>query len=121
MPPAPARLLRPATTYAAIVGIVLVRTRTELALDQSAVAAAVGVTQSTWSRIERGISPLTIEQLRSVSDALHSSPSAITARADALAARVAQVGIHVQLARTPLTMSDGWITVGAAGLREIEA
>ena len=55
--------LRPETTYQAVIGRVIVNFRKQLAVDQALLAGAAGVTQSTWSRIERGESSLSIEQL----------------------------------------------------------
>ena len=60
MPSAP---LRPVTTWPAIVGRVLAELRKESGLNQGDVADAVGVGQAAWSKIERGDSALTIEQL----------------------------------------------------------
>lgn len=67
--------LSPETTYQAIVGSVLVGIRKELGVEQSALAKAVGVNQSTWSRIERGESALSIEQLFLAANHLQIKPS----------------------------------------------
>lgn len=65
------------TTYQAIVGSVLVGIRKELGVEQSALAKAVGVNQSTWSRIERGESALSIEQLFLAANHLQIKPSIV--------------------------------------------
>ena len=69
--------LIPETTYQAIVGSVLVGIRKELGVEQSALAKAVGVNQSTWSRIERGESALSIEQLFLAANHLQIKPSIV--------------------------------------------
>ena len=69
--------LSPETTYQAIVGSVLVGIRKELGVEQSALAKAVGVNQSTWSRIERGKSALSIEQLFLAANHLQIKPSIV--------------------------------------------
>ena len=69
--------LSPETTYQAIVGSVLVGIRKELGVEQSALAKAVGVNQSTWSRIERGESALSIEQLFLAANHLQIKPSIV--------------------------------------------
>ena len=69
--------LSPETTYQAIVGSVLVGIRKEHGVEQSALAKAVGVNQSTWSRIERGESALSIEQLFLAANHLQIKPSIV--------------------------------------------
>ena len=69
--------LSPETTYQAIVGSVLVGIRKEHDVEQSALAKAVGVNQSTWSRIERGESALSIEQLFLAANHLQIKPSIV--------------------------------------------
>ena len=65
------------TTYPALVGAFLAAKRKELGLSQSALAESVGLTVSTWSRIENGESALTIEQLKLAGDKLNVLPSQI--------------------------------------------
>lgn len=111
--------LRPATTYGAMVGSALLERRLELGIEQAMVASAAGVSQSTWSRIERGVSPCTIEQLRTASDMLQSTPSALIARADEMRRKVEGHGVLVRETRSVLRMGAGWIDVGVAAVREI--
>ncbi len=74
--------LKPATTYPAIVGGVLTQIRNEKGLRQDELAQSVGVTQATWSRIERGHSSITVEHLRKAADKLGASPGNILNYAD---------------------------------------
>ena len=69
--------LSPETTYQANVGSVLVGIRKERRIEQSALAKAVGVNQSTWSRIERGESALSVEQLFMAANHLRIKPSEV--------------------------------------------
>lgn len=71
-----------ATTYAIIVGRILTKRRKSCGLRQEALATALGVTQSTWSRIENGTSALTISQLAIAARALNLPPSDLIAQAD---------------------------------------
>lgn len=70
------------TTYPAVVGAILIARRKELGLSQNALAESVGLTVSTWSRIENGDSALTIEQLKLAGDKLNVLPSQILKEAD---------------------------------------
>lgn len=56
------------TTYQSVLGAVinLLRSSSEKTITQADIAESLGVTVSTWSRIERGESPLTLEQLLTV-------------------------------------------------------
>lgn len=56
-------MLNGVTNYAAIVGIILSSLRKEKGLSQSEVAQYLDLNVSTWSRIESGLSALTVEQL----------------------------------------------------------
>ena len=69
--------LRPETTYQAVIGRVVVKFRKKMLVEQASLAKNVGVTQSTWSRIERGESSLTVEQLARAADYLRVKPSTI--------------------------------------------
>ena len=84
------------TTYAAVVGRILAGSREILGLEQAEVARGVGVSQSTWSRIERGESALTVDQLARATIALATTPARIMAEADEAAARLDEMGITVR-------------------------
>jgi transcriptional regulator with XRE-family HTH domain len=74
--------LEPATTYPAVVGGVLTQIRNQKSLRQEDLARAVGVTQTTWSRIETGQSNITVEHLRLAAGRLESEPNQILYYAD---------------------------------------
>ncbi len=72
------------TTYPALVGSILatLRKQEDPPLTQQQVADAVGVSVSTWSRIETGETALTVEQLAMAASTLGTSPGAILGAAD---------------------------------------
>lgn len=78
-----------ATSYSSILGQMIVQARAQRALHQADLASAVGITQTAWSRIERGTTSITVEQLRTVANVLQREPHEIMLEADA-AAKIAQ-------------------------------
>lgn len=78
-----------ATSYSSILGQMISRARTQLTLNQADIASALGITQAAWSRIERGTTSITAEQLRTVATLLGREPYEVMREADA-AARVIQ-------------------------------
>lgn len=109
-------IMKPATTYPAIIGGVLARLRNGRGLDQGKMAESVGVGQSTWSRVENGASALTIEQLATAAAVLGARPSEILAMADRSAADLRQRGIVVQLKRQSELTETELVLIGATAL-----
>ena len=70
------------TTYPALVGNVLAQFRKEKGIGQAEFGALVGIGQSTWSRIEKGESALTIEQLAKAAHYLELAPHELLAIVD---------------------------------------
>jgi transcriptional regulator with XRE-family HTH domain len=70
------------TTYPALVGNVLAQFRKEKGIGQAEFGALVGIGQSTWSRIEKGESALTIEQLAKAAYHLELAPHELLAVVD---------------------------------------
>jgi transcriptional regulator with XRE-family HTH domain len=70
------------TTYPAIIGSLITQARTEAGLRQEELAERSQVPQSTLSRIERGSTHLTLNQLRKIAPALGRQPSQIVASAE---------------------------------------
>lgn len=87
--------ITPAATYRAIVGRLLVNHRTSQKLEQQDLAAAVGVTQSTWSRIETGASSLSLDQLKRACDRLKILPADLLRQADDATARLSRQGVSI--------------------------
>lgn len=98
--------MQPAVSYPEIVGGVLKQIRTQLQMDQATIAKAVGVAQPTWSRIENGSVPVTVEQLAFIAPQLKMTPSQILAHADKAAERFRTQGIQVTPQRASPTGVD---------------
>ena len=67
--------------------------RKDRGLTQAHVATHMGLAGSTWSRIENGLSALSIEQLVRVTRQLDVRPSDIFVRADEIAETAAKEGV----------------------------
>jgi len=87
------------TTYPALVGNVVARLRKEQGLGQAEFAATVGLGQSTWSRVEKGQSALTVEQLARTAAALGLKPHELLRIVDGASERLAEQGIGTLLDR----------------------
>jgi transcriptional regulator with XRE-family HTH domain len=108
------------TTYAAIVGQVLVFLREGKNIRQSDLAAAAGIGQSTWSRIESGASAFSIDQLDRAATALDVRPADIMAQADDAAAALEAEGIRVRRDRAT-SKKLALALIGAAALAVLVA
>ena len=84
------------TTTGAVLGAVLVEMRTMAGMKQVRLAEKVGVGPSTWSRIEKGESGLSIDQLKAAADALGNTPWDILEAADAAGKCISDHGIKVE-------------------------
>jgi transcriptional regulator with XRE-family HTH domain len=108
--------LRTVTSYPAIVGQVLTELRRCSGIDQSKLADSVGVTQSTWSRIENGASALTIEQLAIAADVLGVKRSEILELADQSVNELKIRGIEIEDKRISGGLDKGLVILGAAAI-----
>jgi transcriptional regulator with XRE-family HTH domain len=104
--------MKTVTTYAAIVGAVLGQIRSAAGLKQSDLAEAVGVGPSTWSRIEKGESSLSTDQLKLAADALKMPPSRILELVDVAEKATVEKGI----AREAVGQSQWTAAAGAIAL-----
>jgi len=86
----------PTVTWVAIVGRVLVKMRKTVRMDQKKLAQAMSITQSTLSRIERGESAFTIEQLGLAAGSLGVAPEKILSAASIVKAYIMRRGIAVR-------------------------
>ena len=87
------------TTYPALVGNVLAQLRKEKGIGQAEFGALVGIGQSTWSRIEKGESALTIEQLAKAAFQLDLAPHEFLAVVDGARENLEDQGIGTLLDR----------------------
>ena len=121
-------MLRPETTYQSVIGRVIVKIRKDLAIEQGALAKEVFVTQSTWSRIERGESSLTVEQLARAAEFLRVKPSTILHETEKAVDSLEQQGVFVNKNKIAENKSvgrnktnQGVAMIGAAALGALVA
>lgn len=96
------RGLDTATTPSAVLGVVLVKLRMDKEMSQADLAAAMGLSASTWSRIEKGDSGLSIDQLKQVSKVLGLSPGNILDLADLAEKEAIRQGIRIDQSATTI-------------------
>lgn len=108
--------LQAVTSYPAIVGQVLCELRRKAGKDQSHLSSAVGVTQSTWSRIEAGTSALTIEQLAIAASYLGVKTSEILKLADQSVEDLRDKGAIVREKRISGGLDKGLVIIGASAI-----
>jgi transcriptional regulator with XRE-family HTH domain len=91
--------MKAVTTYPALVGNVLEQFRKEQGFNQGEVAKAVGITQTTLSRMENGQSSITVEHLKQLGDKLGIPPSQILYEAEKNALNMQMIG-GVEIVKT---------------------
>ena len=90
------------TTTSAVLGAVLAQLRSEKGMTQGDLACKVGLSNSTWSRIEKGESGLSPDQLRAAALALGTTRGRILDLADAAEAEMESRGVQVEATNTPV-------------------
>ena len=108
--------MKPFTTYPAIVGALLATARTRQGLDQRGLAEKLGLSQSSWSRIERWNSMLAMDQLYKASLALRTKPSKVLEDADWVASQLRRNGVFVSDGRQEEAIKQGLAVIGFAAL-----
>jgi transcriptional regulator with XRE-family HTH domain len=110
--------LKPETTIQSIIGRVIVKIRKELGVEQGEMSNAVGVTQSTWSKIERGESALSVEQLIMAAGVLNINASVILSEAERAIKALKDQGVQVSRMKAPSAKKSGSgaAMIGAAAL-----
>lgn len=108
------------STYAAVVGAVIAKLRADKGIGQADLASAVGLGQPAWSRIEKGGSALTVDQLARAARALKLSPSDIVSMADKTVAKMKAQNFEVSYEKphrpTPENDNTGLLLLGGAAL-----
>lgn len=87
--------IHPELPYGALIGQVVLQHRKAARLDQATLAQALGISQSAYSRLEKGESAMTLPQLRALAMRLGSSPGQLTLEADRLEARLRLSGVTI--------------------------
>lgn len=82
-------------TYTALLGQILQYHRQRVGLQQADVAAALGILQPAYSRIEKGDTSITVAQLRIVARRLGMQPAQIVHEAEQWAQNLRQQGVTV--------------------------
>ncbi len=100
---------RPAVTYTAVVGGVIERLRTQRGMNQNMVAAALGIGQPAYSKLENGESTMSIAQLRVVAERLGTSPWMVLREADMLTQQLLAQGVEI---KNEKEASTGAILIG---------
>ena len=103
------------TTYSAVLGAVLARHRAELGFHQRAMADNLSISQATWSRIERGESPISAGQLYEVSQYLKLRPSQLVAEADTITHNLQRQGVIIYHQKPEQPSGMGLALAGAGG------
>lgn len=88
-------LVTPAILYATVVGRVVQQYREMKGMKQADLAEVLGITQSAYSRIEKGQTPMTITQLGQVAGHLGLAPGDILQKVDRLTAQLSAQGVEV--------------------------
>lgn len=90
----------PTVAYSALVGRLLSQRREQIGMKQGELAAAMGLSQSAYSRWESGESVLNLAQLRGVCERLGVKPAQVLQRADWYETQLGRQGVRV-LAEKP--------------------
>lgn len=104
------------TSYPAVVGHVLFEGRKQRNMEQADVGSALGLSQSSWSRIERGDSALSVEQLAKVAKLFGEPPSQILRQADEIADALKAMNVAVMPERPDKTTNTAFAFVCGAVL-----
>jgi transcriptional regulator with XRE-family HTH domain len=100
--------------YRALVGRLIATHRARIGLQQPALAAKLGITQASLSRIETGHATPSIEQLAVAADAFGTKPAVLLAEADRAAALIEAQGWKV--IRTEAQAPTDWQPIAAVAL-----
>ena len=100
--------------YTALVGWGLKTSRQRCGLSQAAVASRLGITQSAWAKIEKGVVPINVIQLAQFSDIVGEDVSDIFRGVEHAAAMVQGRGTDVVFERVESRADSGNLILGAA-------
>lgn len=86
---------KPIVTYPSLVGKLLAQRREQIGIKQGELAAALGMSQSAYSRWESGESVLNLAQLRNVCAQLGVAPAQVLQAADQYESLLHRQGVEV--------------------------
>jgi transcriptional regulator with XRE-family HTH domain len=104
------------TRYSQVVARVVGQLREAHKFDQKQFAEALGVSPSTWSRAEGGLTGLSLDQLAGAAKALKMPPAQLIAFADTAVEQLRRKGITVLVGREAATDDQAFAYLGAAAL-----
>lgn len=83
------------TTYSAVLGVVLRNLRLESGIEQSDMAAKMGLSQASYSRLEGGKSSFTVDQMFQAANAIGISAEELNRRLNATIRQLETSGLGV--------------------------
>lgn len=86
---------RPEVPYSALLGQLIKQLRLSKGIDQLAMAAALGISQSSYSRIESGDTNMNVWQLRGCAEQLGVSPSSLLKRVEVHQVQLQSEGVEI--------------------------
>lgn len=78
--------VKPSITYGALLGRIIEYRRKQLDVLQEPIANALGITQSAYSRLEKGQSAMTVTQLRTIASHVRGTPAQLLEETERYAA-----------------------------------
>jgi len=108
--------MKPATTYYAVMGKILVELRQKMDLKQVDMAKKMELGQSTWSKIEQGTSTLSMDQLVRAAEILETEPAKIVEHVDEVVKEIENEGIKVEKKTKSVSLLAGLVLIGGVAL-----
>jgi transcriptional regulator with XRE-family HTH domain len=90
-----ATTVKPKIAYGALLGRVIEHHRTQRKVQQEQIATSLGITQSAYSKLEKGQSAISVMQLNTVAACLQMQSSTILQDAERYAAHLRQQGVEI--------------------------
>jgi len=107
-----ARPVRPKITYGEVLGKIIEHRRKQLELTQEPFAQSLGITQSGYSRIEKGFTAVSVLQLQAIAAILHSKPAILLNDADRYAELLRAQGAEIVTDRKDASRGAFLIALG---------
>jgi transcriptional regulator with XRE-family HTH domain len=86
---------KPTISYATLVGRIVQQHRTQARIHQEAIAQALGISQSAYSRLEQGQSAMSVTQLRAIADQLATTPDFLLQHTAQYADQLRAQGVNI--------------------------
>ncbi|WP_038246508.1 helix-turn-helix domain-containing protein [Ghiorsea bivora] len=103
-------------TFRAMLGNCLKNIRQLKHIEQAYIASHVGISQSTWSKIERGESSISVSQLVQAARLFNIQPSDILLNVETLIRELESQGVHIEYEKVVNSNSTATSFVGGAAL-----